>query len=264
MTTENVVTTSHEPEPEVETQAPTEQETSEQVSVESEQKSSPPESEKAETQSEDTKPKGKPWFQKRIDELTAQKYEKERDAEKAANENAVLRAALEAMQKGEEPPAKLPGAAPQDFESAVQAEAARIAKLTDFNTRCNAVADRGFQEFPDFKEAAEGYGMLGGAPQEYLEAVTSIPDGHKVYHYLGKNLDEAAHVLRLPPVQMALEIARISQKLNTPAKPVLSKAPAPITPLDGTSRNEFDPEKEQDMDKFAKWFFNRQAERSAR
>jgi hypothetical protein len=92
--------------------------------------------------------------------------------------------------------------------------------------------------------------MLGGLTPALLEAVTQLPDAHKVLHQLGQNMDEAARILSLPPVPMAVALARLSQS-PAKAKPV-SNAPPPIKPIDGAPTGSKDPE-DMDMDEWIKW-----------
>jgi hypothetical protein len=83
-----------------------------------------------------------------------------------------------------------------------------------------------------------------------LEAVTQLPDAHKVLHHLGSNMDEAARILSLAPVPMALELAKLSQSAPKP-KPV-SKAPPPIKPIDGQPTGTKSPE-DMSMEEWVEW-----------
>jgi hypothetical protein len=125
-----------------------------------------------------------------------------------------------------------------------------MAEEAKFTDACNKVYEAGVSAHPDFDEAVRGIGMLTGGqpPRAFLDAVTALPDGAQVYYHLGKNLDEAARIINLPPVRMAVELAKLSGK---PAKSV-SRAPAPIQPVNGAARGEPDPDK-MPMSEWVRW-----------
>lgn len=160
-------------------------------------------------------PKREPWYQKRIDELTKARREAERRAE-------ALEAIVNQGKTTETP--KLTTADPVQL-------AKEIAANERLNDAANRTYEAGKAAHPDFDQAVQQMAQITDLSQrkDFLEAVTSLPNAHDVYYHLGKNPDEAAHVLSLPPVRMAIEIANISAKVGRP-KPQ-SKAPAPVTPI---------------------------------
>lgn len=169
------------------------------------------------------KAKKEPWFQKRIGELTREKYEAKRAAEQAAQEAQKMREYVAQIQQGHQPEGL-------DVESYVASKAAEMVAERTFNESCNKVYETGKAEFPDFDQAVSNLQMVG-MNREFLEIVSSSDAGHKVLNHLGHDLDEAARISALPPLQMARELTRLEYKLNQPqAKPV-SKAPAPIKPI---------------------------------
>lgn len=196
------------------------------------------------------KPKVTPWFQRRIDQLTAEKHEERRQKE-------ALKATVETLMRGQPPqpaadgtpaaetPPATPPAATSDAEIDRRAtiKAQEIQRAAEFNAACNRTFDAGKAEFPDFADARDqlvsGLGDVIQRKPEFLEAITALPDGHKVFHQLAKNLDDAARILDMPPVQMAIELAKLSGA-PAKAKPV-SSAPPPIKPIAGTARGEKDP-----------------------
>lgn len=170
------------------------------------------------------KAKKEPWFQKRIGELTREKYEAKRAAETAAQEAQKMRDYVAQIQQGNQPDGEL------DVESYVSKKAAEMVAERSFNEACNKVYETGKAEFPDFDRAVANLQMVG-VNRDFLEIVSSSDAGHKVLNHLGADLDEAARIAALPPLQMARELTRLEYKLNQPqAKPV-SKAPAPIKPI---------------------------------
>jgi hypothetical protein len=226
----------------------------EQVPEPAEQVQTPVESsteettEQTEQQPEPQEPKKEPWFQKRIGELTREKYEARRQAEAIAQEAAQLRDALARVQQGESPQ---PNANPLSTESIEQA-AARLVAERSFNEACNKVYETGKQEFHDFDAALANLQLVGGVSREFLEIVSASDAGAKLIHHLGSDLDEAARIASLPPLQLAREMTKLELRLaQKPAKPV-SNAPAPITPIAAAKASTKDPAEMTDAE-FAKW-----------
>lgn len=195
-----------------------------------------------------------PWFQKRIDELTREKWEARREAEAA-------RALAESLRSRTTETEESKPANPADIEALVLKRAAELREVEAFNEACNTTYQKGKESIPDFDEAVKGYQLLGGldTKRDFLEAVNALPNGSEIFYHLGKNLDEGAHVLSLPPVKMALELTKLSQKLSK--APSVSKAPAPIRPLGGSATHDTDPEK-MSMADWIKWRDKQEAERN--
>lgn len=170
------------------------------------------------------KAKKEPWFQKRIGELTREKYEAKRAAETATQEAQKLRDYMAQIQQGNQPEGGL------DVESYVTSKAAEMVAERSFNESCNKVYETGKAEFPDFDHAVSNLQMVG-MNRDFLEIVSSSDAGHKVLNHLGNDLDEAARISALPPLQMARELTRLEYKLNQPQSKPVSKAPAPIKPI---------------------------------
>lgn len=201
-------------------------------------------------QSEQTEqaPKKEPWFQKRIGELTREKYEGRRAAEQAMQEAAQLREQLARLQRGEQAQHQPQG----DVETLIQQEAQRLLKEQSFNQACNKVYATGKSEFPDFDAAIANLQMVGMS-REFLEFTAASDVGAKLLNHLGRDLDEAARISALPPVLMARELTRLELKLSQPPQPKpVSKAPAPITPIAASGATSKDPAEMTDAE-FAKW-----------
>ncbi|MHB1098447.1 MAG: hypothetical protein ACYCZR_02715 [Burkholderiales bacterium] len=207
---------------------PTEQVEAEQVQepVEQQEQSEATNDTEAEETPEQKEEKAKrePWFQKRIGELTREKYEAKRAAEQAAQEAQKLREYLESVQQGE---AQQPMG---DVQSLVKQEAAKLIAEQTFNEACNKVYATGKTEFKDFDDSVANLQMVG-MNREFLEIVSSSDAGHKVLHYLGNDLDEAARIAAMPPLQMARELTKLEYKLGQEKPKPVSKAPAPIKPI---------------------------------
>lgn len=179
-----------------------------------------------ENETQEEKAKKEPWFQKRIGELTREKYEAKRAAEEARQQAEQYRQYLAQIQQGEQTVEK----PDVDVQTLAKQEAAKLVAEQRFNETCNKVYTEGKSEFPDFDQAVANLQMVG-VNRDFLELATTSDAGAKLLHHLGTDLDEAARILSLPPVQMARELTKLEYKLSQPqAKPV-SKAPAPIKPI---------------------------------
>jgi len=180
------------------------------------------------------------WFQKRIDQLTREKYEARRQLEEAQK-------LIADHLKGDEGDRS---SAPQDIDQLVNQRLSEVR----FNDACNRVYQEGKKEFQDFDASLAAFQQLGGLPQEFLHAVVDQPDSHKLLYTLSKDLNEAYRILSLPAFQQGRELERLSAKAAKPSKPV-SSAPAPISPVDGPARSDVDPSK-LSMDEWVKWRAN--------
>lgn len=212
--------------------------------------------EQTQEQQPEAEDKGKkePWFQKRIGELTREKYEGKRQAEQAMAEARALREQLERIQQGEPAQSNVVPA------TAVQEAARQMLAEQKFNESCNKVYEAGVAEFPNFQAALANL-QLVGVNREFLELTASSDAGAKLIHHLGTDLDEAARIVALPPLQMARELTKLELKLSqTKAKPV-SNAPAPITPISAVTASSKDPSAMTDAE-FAKWRKAQIAQRS--
>lgn len=192
--------------------------------------------------------KKEPWFQKRISEVTREKYEAKRAAEQAINETHQLREQIARLQNGEqyEPPA-------QDVHTLAERRAQELVAERVFNENCNKVYDAGKTEFPDFDQAVANLQMTGAtANRNFLELVATSDAGAKLLHHLASDLDEAARIAALPPVQMARELTKLDLKLAQPRTKAVSKAPAPITAISSGKADSKDPATMSDAE-FAAW-----------
>jgi hypothetical protein len=178
---------------------------------------------------EDPKPRHKPWFQERIDQVTREKYEEKRRAD-------ALEATLAEIRKAD--PDKPIQAGEIDRLAAARVD--EMLKARQFDDKCNEVYSSGKTEFQDFDDTIANFRMLGGLPVPVLEAVNQLPDAHKVLYALGQDMDEAARILSLAPVPMAVALAKLSMS-PAKAKPV-SNAPPPIRTIDASPRGEKSPE----------------------
>lgn len=187
-----------------------------------------------ETQEQDKSPEGDKqppkWAQKRINELTRDKYRERAQREMLETRLAEIEQRLQAQPgvEGSEP-AQQPKTVDQS-QLLAQAEA-RVA----FDMKCNETFKQGTKEFDDFEEALSNLKMVG-IDANALGVIVEADEPHKVLRHLGNNPDEASRILGLAPVAMARAIGRLEADLAKPKPtPVHSKAPAPINPVSARS-----------------------------
>lgn len=178
------------------------------------------------TETQEAREKRTPWFERRIGELTREKYEARRAAEDATRRAQELEARIAQQPQGEQPQTA-------DVMSIAERIANERLAEREYEKAASSVVEQGKSEFPDFQRSIANLTMLG-MDDNFVQVAIDSEAPHKVIHYLGQeaNLDEAARILSLPPAKQARELARLEYKLNQPPPPKpVSKAPAPINPI---------------------------------
>lgn len=196
------------------------------------------------------------WAIKRIGELTRQRHDAERKADSAASEAARYRALVEQMRQESgvdqgQQQQPLAQQQPQDIEALVEQRATQKAQQEHIQARGKSVATTGETEFPDWGTAVQTLDALG-INDSQVSVLLGMEDAHKVIYTLGKNPEEAVRILSLPPVEQGRALERLALKAAQPAAKAVSKAPAPITPVDSNVSGETDPAK-MSMEQWAKW-----------
>ena len=183
------------------------------------------------------------------------------------NSNAFMQA-VDRLKRGQQPQEGQGDAAHPErglIQADIERRAAEIATQREFDRSCNDVFDKGSREFPDFGDALGNFRLLGGLPPSLVEAAIETGSAAAVLYELGKNPDEAARVMQMPPTRMAVAVAKLANKPATLAAPVpVSRAPAPIRPIAATGGKP-GPKSVDDMSmaEFAEYEANRAAKRSA-
>ena len=199
-------------------------------------------------EAEPEKPKQTPWWQKRIDDITREKHDARREADNLRAQLTALAAPDPATQPD---PAQPAGQQPKQMTQAqidamVDQRAEQKRQAADFNAKCNETFDKGKADFPDFEQSLANFRLLGGMPPSLIEAALETGEGHKVLYELGKNPDDAARIMQMPPARMAVAVARLAM---APAKQAtISKAPAPISPIGSGVVTTADPSDKDSMD----------------
>lgn len=205
-----------------------------------------------------SEPPKKPWYQTRIEEEAWEKREAKRRVTALEAEVAQLRQAAPARSQPE-PEGLVPAAE-------VEKRAAEIVAENRFVESCNSTYYHGVAKYPDFADAAKTYGLLGEIPEDFLQAITSLgeDDGARVYYELGKNPDNAARVLKLPPTKMAMEIAKMAYTKTASSPRPVSKAPAPIEPITSSrARTDAEPDEVKEPKAWMDWFQKQRLARRA-
>ncbi len=178
-------------------------------------------------------------MERRIARLTAAKYEAEARAKQAAQEAESYR---QRYAQPEEPQDQQP-IRPEDVltladriarerverertVSTIKSVLSSGREIEGFDDACNAVNE----ELPFYDQ--------GGRPTPFLQVVLESEAPARVLHYLGSNPDVAAEFAGLSATQQARRIARIETQLSEPPALKVSKAPKPIAPLRGVSRDD--------------------------
>lgn len=210
------------------------------------------------------------WRDRRIKTLTARLREEERK-----NANAGAAGSVGADDGGSAAPAP---ASEAELEALVDQRAAERTAVAEFNRQCEEVATQGRAEFGEDEFNSRIRGPQGltslidpGDPQDVVRynqlLIAAIETGEaaKLLHSLGGNLNEAARIMALSPVKMAVELTRMA------ARPVaeLSQAPKPIRPVaTGGARNHeaIDPTDTDRADRLStgEWMRRREAQLATR
>jgi preprotein translocase subunit SecD len=186
----------------------------------------------------------KSGVQERIDELTAKRYQAEREAE-------YLREQLAKVQKPEQPQQKPQNTQPpqldqyEDYDSYIVAKAKYELKqeqaeqmqayreqqrkeqydetVRKFSTRSNEARTK----YSDYDQVIQKAYVPPNSAME--QAILLSEKGADVAYYLGKHPDEAQRIAQMPAMQAVMEMARVEMKLSQPRKQ--TNAQAPINPI---------------------------------
>lgn len=94
--------------------------------------------------------------------------------------------------------------------------------------------EKAIEEFPDYVEVAESDDVIISIPMTH--AIINADNGPAIAYHLGKHPKEAERIAGLSPTRQAIEIGRISARLEEKPAVQVSKAAAPIKPLNGSSK----------------------------
>src|SRR5581483_806777 len=131
-------------------------------------------------------PKRTPWWQKRIDQITAEKHAERRRADALA---AIVAQRPQEQTNGQEPTKPQGDVVPV---TEVDKRAQEIVAQREFKQKLESWDSAGRKDFPDFVDRCNTVAALGAAEHpEFMRIVTDIPDGHKLVAQLADDPDTA-------------------------------------------------------------------------
>lgn len=184
-------------------------------------------------------------FQKRVNELTRQRYEAQREAQRVQAEMAELRQQVARLTQPPPPdpsqdfPAYVRHLASEEARSLVEAQQGQWQQQQEqqrFQTIAQQYATREAEyvaSHPDYPEAVEAFVSVVGENPQLAEVLMTSDHGPAVAHYLGSHLDEAAQIAALPPHLAAAAVARIEARVSAPKPKPVTKAPSPVPTVSG-------------------------------
>lgn len=173
---------------------------------------------------EAAKPKKKHWAHERIDELTRQRREAERQAEfwKAKASKSVDYDSLDYEQGIAERTIQRT----REEQADTALESAALLAREEFGYRETIARER----FPDYDAVAHNPNVP--ISDTMAQVILKSENGPEIAYHLGKNPQEAARIARLPALDQAAELGAIKAKLNAPKAPP-KQPPAPVDPVSG-------------------------------
>jgi hypothetical protein len=134
-------------------------------------------------------------------------------------------------------PQQQPGETEAQFNQRVNERAAQMAAAADWDRQCNAVAEQGRKDFPDFNARLTAItATINGqdeaevvAYNEVIAAAMETGQAHKIIYALGADPGEYQRLMKLSPVKRAMELGTMAAKLVNEKEP--SNLPPPINPI---------------------------------
>lgn len=196
-------------------------------------------------------PKSEPpeWVMRRMAEITAKRRAAEEDA--ARWREMYERAQTATPATGEN--AQVPQ---QNVDQLARAYAENMRVQERERERLASIETAGRKEFgADFDNAIANLNAAGVGGPEFLKVIAEIPDAQKVVAWLGKhdNLGEAIRISGLSPIQMGIEMTRLSEKAAKAMTKQVSKAPAPVQHIEGGSSASDQVEPSPNSKEWFKW-----------
>lgn len=170
------------------------------------------------------KPKKKHWAHERIDELTRQRREAERQAE-YWRAKVQERTNIDDLDYDDQIAARVTTRQREEMaqsaEYAVRSVSQQVFEAREAETR---------ERYADYDIVAKNPSLpITG---EMAEVILESEAGPQLAYHLGKNPAEAARIARLNPRLQAAELGKLEARLSSP-KPLAKQPPAPIKPVNG-------------------------------
>lgn len=184
---------------------------------------------------EDPADKSLKRMERRINRVSAARYQAEAAARLAREESEALKTRLAQYEQ----PAQSPRQQQQVDPMALAREIAHVERVAEKSNDIVKVGQKSYQDFmPTVKVLAEEVGELFdeiGRPKPVMEAVLDSEKPAELLYFLGKNPDLASELVGLSPAQLGRRIARLETQMADQAKPKTSAAPRPLDPVRGGS-----------------------------
>ena len=182
---------------------------------------------------QEQKPAPTDWAIRRIAEITAKRREAEAEAARWKEQYERAQSMIPADQQQQHAQAN-----PQSVDQLARAYAENIRAQEREQERLANIEQAGRKEFgAEFDTAVANLNAAGVGGPEFLRVIAEIPNAEKVVAWLGKhdNLGEAVRIAGLSPIQMGIEMTKLSAKAVKEMTKQISKAPAPIQAIEGGS-----------------------------
>jgi hypothetical protein len=169
------------------------------------------------------------WARKRMGELAAAKNS-------AAEQLAALKAQIQQSQMQQTQHTET--APTHNIEElATQIANQRLQEQTFLN-KMNEIEQKAKEEFgQDYDRSVQNLQLAGVGGNDFLHALAEVPNPEKVITFLGKseNVNEAIRISQLSPLQLGIELTKISGKAAKELSKQRSSAPAPVGEVSGGS-----------------------------
>jgi hypothetical protein len=116
--------------------------------------------------------------------------------------------------------------------------AAQQVQEQSFVNKMTEIERNAKEEFGDvYDKSVTNLQLAGVGGQDFLQALAAIPSPEKVITFLGKseNINEAIRIANLSPMQMGVELTKLSSKATKELGKQKSNAPAPVGDVEGGS-----------------------------
>lgn len=122
-----------------------------------------------------------------------------------------------------------------DIQRQINEAAERMAAAREFNRRCDDVAMEGRKLYQNFDGRVQRLvGLIDNNDpvqvqkyNDFLSACLETGQAARLVFDLGGDLNEAARIMALDPMRMAVELTKLSSRVSTTEA---SRAPSPLTP----------------------------------
>jgi len=168
------------------------------------------------------------WARKRMGELAAAKNS-------AAEQLSALKAQMQSQPEHQQQ--YQPQNTQNIEELATQIANQRVQEQTFLN-KMNEIEKNAKAEFgQEYDRSVQNLQLAGVGGNDFLHALAEIPNPEKVITYLGKseNVNDAIRISQLSPMQLGIELTKLSTKAAKELSKQKSSAPAPVGEVTGGS-----------------------------